>query len=67
VYIFGISSIPGFVAWQSIYVGLITIVTMLFADRLFRMIPAVIIALCVEVEEDHQTYTINRNTPTHNA
>jgi SulP family sulfate permease len=38
---------PSLWQWQSITVGLITIVTMLYADRLFRIIPAVIIALCI--------------------
>ncbi|HZF71455.1 SulP family inorganic anion transporter [Sulfuricurvum sp.] len=40
---------PALWQWQSITVGLITIGTMLYADRLFRVIPAVIIALCVGV------------------
>lgn len=31
--------------WQSITVGLITIITMLYADKIFRVIPAVILAL----------------------
>ncbi|MBV5334570.1 MAG: SLC26A/SulP transporter family protein, partial [Sulfuricurvum sp.] len=31
--------------WQSITVGLITILTMLYADKIFRVIPAVILAL----------------------
>ncbi|MDD2950301.1 MAG: SulP family inorganic anion transporter, partial [Sulfuricurvum sp.] len=40
---------PALWQWQSITVGLITIGTMLYADRLFRIIPAVIIALSVGV------------------
>jgi SulP family sulfate permease len=40
---------PSMWQWQSMTVGVITIVTMLYADRLFRVIPAVIIALCVGV------------------
>lgn len=35
--------------WQSIVVGLVTIVTMLYADKIFRVIPAVITALLVGV------------------
>jgi len=31
--------------WQSITVGLVTIITMLYADKIFRVIPAVILAL----------------------
>jgi len=33
--------------WQSIAVGLITIITMLYADKIFRVIPAVITALVI--------------------
>jgi SulP family sulfate permease len=35
--------------WQSIVVGLITIITMLYADKIFRVIPAVITALVIGV------------------
>lgn len=35
--------------WQSIAVGLITIITMLYADKIFRVIPAVITALVIGV------------------
>lgn len=31
--------------WESIVVGLVTIVVMIYADRLFRVIPAVVVAL----------------------
>ncbi|MFA6143440.1 MAG: SLC26A/SulP transporter family protein [Sulfurimonas sp.] len=31
--------------WESIVVGLVTIVVMMYADRLFRVIPAVVVAL----------------------
>ncbi|MCX6061241.1 MAG: SulP family inorganic anion transporter [Campylobacterales bacterium] len=31
--------------WESITVGLVTIITMLYADKIFRVIPAVILAL----------------------
>jgi SulP family sulfate permease len=40
---------PALWQWQSITVGIITIGTMLYADRLFRIIPAVIIALCAGI------------------
>ncbi len=35
--------------WQSIAVGLVTIITMLYADKIFRVIPAVISALVIGV------------------
>ncbi|MDD5052988.1 MAG: SulP family inorganic anion transporter [Sulfuricurvum sp.] len=35
--------------WQSIIVGAVTILTMLFANRFLRIIPAVIIALCIGI------------------
>lgn len=37
--------IPSSWQWQSIIVGIVTIITMLFANKFFRVLPAVIIAL----------------------
>ncbi len=37
--------IPATWQWQSIIVGMVTIITMLFANKFFRVLPAVIIAL----------------------
>lgn len=41
--------VPGLWQWQSMVVGVITIVSMLFADRFFRVVPAVISALGVGI------------------
>lgn len=35
--------------WQSIVVGTVTIVTMIYADKMFRVVPAVIIALAAGI------------------